>query len=99
MSKRDYHVVPNTGRGGWDVKREGADRASEHSTVSPMRWSGEENSRANTKPSSSSTVGMVAFKIATVTGAIRTRPRIGSPEGHPIDSCLQSNFAAPILSK
>jgi uncharacterized protein YdaT len=30
MPKRDYHVVPNSGRGGWDVKREGADRASEH---------------------------------------------------------------------
>jgi len=29
-SKRDYHVVPNKDRGGWDVKREGADRASGH---------------------------------------------------------------------
>jgi hypothetical protein len=28
--KQDYHVVPNGGRGGWDVKREGADRASGH---------------------------------------------------------------------
>lgn len=27
--KRDYHVVPNS-EGGWDVKREGADRASGH---------------------------------------------------------------------
>lgn len=28
--KRDYHVVPNSDRGGWDVKREGADRSSGH---------------------------------------------------------------------
>lgn len=28
--KKDYHVVPNSGRGGWDVKREGADRSSGH---------------------------------------------------------------------
>jgi uncharacterized protein YdaT len=28
--KRDYHVVPNKDRGGWDVKREGAERASSH---------------------------------------------------------------------
>jgi uncharacterized protein YdaT len=30
MPKRDYHVVPNNDRGGWDVKRERADRASDH---------------------------------------------------------------------
>ncbi|MDQ2078898.1 DUF2188 domain-containing protein [Xanthobacteraceae bacterium Astr-EGSB] len=30
MPKRDYHVVPNSNRGGWDVRREGAERASEH---------------------------------------------------------------------
>ena len=28
--KRDYHVVPNKDRGGWDVERERADRASSH---------------------------------------------------------------------
>jgi hypothetical protein len=28
--KRDYHVVPNQERGGWDVEREKADRASAH---------------------------------------------------------------------
>jgi len=28
MTKRDCHVVPNKGRGGWDVKREGAERSS-----------------------------------------------------------------------
>jgi hypothetical protein len=26
--KRDYHVVPNRERGGWDVKRERAERSS-----------------------------------------------------------------------
>jgi hypothetical protein len=30
MSKRDYHVTPNKGRGGWDVKRERSERASDH---------------------------------------------------------------------
>ena len=30
MAKKDYHVVPNKDRGGWDVKREGADRVSSH---------------------------------------------------------------------
>lgn len=29
MSKT-HHVVPNRGRGGWDVRRGGADRASGH---------------------------------------------------------------------
>jgi uncharacterized protein YdaT len=28
--KRDYHVVSNSDRGGWDVEREGAQRASSH---------------------------------------------------------------------
>ena len=30
MSRKTHHVVPNSGRGGWDVKRGGADRASVH---------------------------------------------------------------------
>ncbi|MBY0531312.1 MAG: DUF2188 domain-containing protein [Xanthobacteraceae bacterium] len=29
-NKRDYLVVPNSDRGGWDVKREKADRSSGH---------------------------------------------------------------------
>lgn len=29
MSRKEHHVVPNPG-GGWDVKRNGADRASGH---------------------------------------------------------------------
>lgn len=29
-NKKDHHVVPNSDRGGWDVKREGAERASGH---------------------------------------------------------------------
>ena len=43
MSKKpDYHVVPNSGRGGWDVVREGADRArvAPTSTERPRQWSG-----------------------------------------------------------
>ncbi|MFA6348676.1 MAG: DUF2188 domain-containing protein [Candidatus Paceibacterota bacterium] len=30
MSLKSHHVVPNSDRGGWDVKRNGADRASVH---------------------------------------------------------------------
>ena len=30
MSKNEHHVVPNTYRGGWDVKRNGAQKASIH---------------------------------------------------------------------
>jgi hypothetical protein len=29
-SKNNRHVVPNSGRGGWDVKAPGASRASSH---------------------------------------------------------------------
>ena len=38
MSKRDYDVVPNGERGGWDVKREGAERASGHLNANLTRW-------------------------------------------------------------
>lgn len=30
MPKNEHHVVPNTSRGGWDVKRNGAQKASIH---------------------------------------------------------------------
>ena len=30
MSKNEHHIVHNTTRGGWDVKRNGAERASAH---------------------------------------------------------------------
>ncbi len=30
MAKNEHHVVPNSSRGGWDVKRNGAERASAH---------------------------------------------------------------------
>jgi len=30
MSLKSHHVVPNSDKGGWDVKRNGADRASVH---------------------------------------------------------------------
>lgn len=30
MSRDEHHVVPNSKRGGWDVKRNGAQRASGH---------------------------------------------------------------------
>lgn len=28
MAKNEHHVVPNASRGGWDVKRNGSERAS-----------------------------------------------------------------------
>ena len=30
MPRETHHVVPNSNRGGWDVKRGGAERASAH---------------------------------------------------------------------
>ena len=33
MAKNEHHVVPNSSRGGWDVKRIGAQRASIHTTT------------------------------------------------------------------
>ena len=30
MSRKTHHVVPNSDRGGWDVKRGGSSRASKH---------------------------------------------------------------------
>ena len=36
MAKNEHHVVPNTSRGGWDVKRNGAERASAHTERKKM---------------------------------------------------------------
>ncbi len=33
MATNQHHVVPNHTRGGWDVKRSGAERASIHTTT------------------------------------------------------------------
>lgn len=30
MARKERHVVPNTGKGGWDSKRENAEKASKH---------------------------------------------------------------------
>lgn len=30
MARKSHHVVPNSKRGGWDIKREGAERSSGH---------------------------------------------------------------------
>ncbi len=30
MSRKTHHVVPNSGKGGWDVKKGGSKRASGH---------------------------------------------------------------------
>ena len=30
MARKTHHVVPNSDRGGWDVKRGGASKASKH---------------------------------------------------------------------
>lgn len=33
MPKKEHHVVPNSSRGGWDVKRDNAQRASIHTST------------------------------------------------------------------
>ena len=40
--KKDVHVVPNN-EGGWDAKREEAERASKHFIKKQMQWSTEKN--------------------------------------------------------
>jgi uncharacterized protein YdaT len=30
MGKDSHHVVPNSDRGGWDIRRSGSERSSEH---------------------------------------------------------------------
>lgn len=34
--RKEHHVVPNSERGGWDVKKNGADRASGHYPTKAM---------------------------------------------------------------
>lgn len=43
MARKERHVVPNSEKGGWDSKRENAQRASKHfeSKKSAMDWSRE----------------------------------------------------------
>ena len=46
MSREEHHVVPNSERGGWDAKRNGAERASGHyETKSDAMKAGREMSR------------------------------------------------------
>lgn len=33
MTSKTHHVVPNSGRGGWDVKRGGSSRSSGHFNI------------------------------------------------------------------
>ena len=33
MSKNEHHVVPNSSRGGWDIKRSGTSRVSIHTAT------------------------------------------------------------------
>lgn len=39
--RKELHVVPNSDRGGWDAKRQNADRASKHfdNKADAMAWS------------------------------------------------------------
>lgn len=41
MPRKERHIVPNTDRGGWDSKRENAERASKHfeTKQAAMDWS------------------------------------------------------------
>lgn len=41
MARKERHVVPNTEKGGWDSKRENAERASKHfdTKIEAIEWS------------------------------------------------------------
>lgn len=41
--RKEIHIVPNQGRGGWDAKRQNAERASKHfeTKAEAMNWSRE----------------------------------------------------------
>ena len=45
MSRKERHIVPNSERGGWDSKRENAERASKHfeKKEDAMQWSREKS--------------------------------------------------------
>jgi 5-methylcytosine-specific restriction endonuclease McrA len=40
MPRKERHVVPNSEKGGWDSKRENAERASKHFDTKKKRWIG-----------------------------------------------------------
>lgn len=74
--KKDIHIVPR--EDGWAVRREGASRdSSHHNTKADATDAGRTTARReelNWLP----TARMVAFRIATATAEIRTRPRTGN---------------------
>ena len=74
-TKRDYHVVPNSDRGGWDVKREGAERASDLSRKEDAMERGRRLPRER-RLNLSSTDGTGKFRTATATETIRTLRKI-----------------------
>lgn len=45
MPRKERHIVPNSDRGGWDSKRENAERASKHfeRKEDAMQWSREKS--------------------------------------------------------
>ena len=65
--KRDDHVVPNSDRGGWDVKREGADRASGHFDRKTDAMDRGRDWLGSVGPNWCNTVETAAFKIAIAT--------------------------------
>lgn len=66
---KTHHVVPNS-KGGWDVKRGGAERASSHhETKHDAIQSGRTVSR-NQRPNYESTIRMAASPVAIATAAI-----------------------------
>ena len=40
MARKERHVVPNSEKGGWDSKRENAERASKHFETKKKQWTG-----------------------------------------------------------
>lgn len=74
--KRDYHVVPNSDRGGWDLRREGADRASGHFDRKSEAMDRGRDLAREREPNWSNTVATAEFKIATAMATIQIHPEI-----------------------
>ena len=72
MARKTHHVVPNSDRGGWDVKRGGASKASKHfDTKKRMLNSTDEKLAEIRKLNSSFTVKMAKFSGLIVMEMIR----------------------------
>ena len=73
MAKTSHHIVPNAQRGGWDIKKAGADRSSGH--FNTKQEAVDAGKSATTKALSlSSTVKTAGSSAKIAMGMIRIRP-------------------------